>query len=162
VTALWFWEWPPSTQVLRPSVIAAPDLGPVADNLPRGETSENLPPHIGPYDPPELTPEQLKEREELQRASDRIDRYLAAPRRVIVVSSTASTSDDPVKEAILRFVARRWPNIAPENIKPSTFIEAARNDEQFLKEIGEIGQLLGEADAFPSRYQIARALGRRE
>jgi hypothetical protein len=92
-----------------------PDLGPVAENLPRGTSSENLPPFIGPYDPPELTSEQLREREELERARRRLDALLGAPQRVVVVpSATASsgpapaplTSDD-LKKAILRYAARR-------------------------------------------------------
>jgi hypothetical protein len=87
---------------------------------------------------------------------------------VVTVAAPAKsvpTSDDPVKEAILlkkailRFVAKQWPDVAPETITPKKFTTAARNDKQFLK---EIEQLLGEADAFPSRFQIARALDRRE
>jgi hypothetical protein len=131
-----------------------PDLGPAAENLLRGTSSENLPPFIGPYDPPELTPEQLREREELQKARRRFDAHLGAPQRVVVVKPAPA---DPLQEAILRFVARQWPGVAPESIKPRTFITAARNDAQFLR---EVERLLG-PNAFPDRYQISRALGRR-
>ena len=41
------------------------------------ETSENLPELVGPFDLPQLTPEQLKEREKLQKARARIDHHLA-------------------------------------------------------------------------------------
>jgi hypothetical protein len=67
------------------------------------------------------------------------------------------TSDD-LKKAILRYAARQWPGVTPESITPKTFTTAARKDTQFLR---EIERLLG-VGAFPSRFQISRALGRRE
>jgi hypothetical protein len=58
------------------------DEGPIADNLPRGETSENLPPLVGPYDPPPAaadairrllrppSPEQVKAAKEMRARID--------------------------------------------------------------------------------------------
>jgi hypothetical protein len=116
-------------------------------------------------DPKVLTPEQIEEHERMRRASKRLENFLKAPQRVIVVSSPAVTTTakptptphDSV-EAILRFVARQWPGVAPKNITPKKFTTAARKDKQFLR---EFEQLVGETGAFPSRFQIARALGRR-
>jgi len=58
---------------------------PIAEGLPSGETSENLPPVMS-FDRPAATPEQLKEREELQRVRKRIDDFLNAPQRLAAAS----------------------------------------------------------------------------
>jgi hypothetical protein len=53
-----------------------------------------------------LTPEQIKEREELQKASGRLKQYLEAPLRVVVVSSAApgpaspASTRDPNREPV--------------------------------------------------------------
>ena len=58
---------------------------PIAEGLPSGETSENLPPVMS-FDRPAATPEQRKEREELQRVRKRIDDFLNAPQRLAAAS----------------------------------------------------------------------------
>jgi hypothetical protein len=149
--------------------MAAPDLGSVADNLLDEKTSENLPPIIGPIEPPSWwSQERLTEQYEEQRrireqtkafsprqAARSIDRALASVKPA--PTKLAPTPEDLV-QAILRFVAKQWPGVAPKSITPTKFIAAARKDEQFLK---EIERLLGSPGAFPDRYQISRALGRR-
>jgi hypothetical protein len=91
----------------------ADDKNPIAKNLPDGETSENLPPFVGPYDLPKglydllkLTPEQLKEREALQKARKRIDAHLGAPQRVVVVASLATS--EPAKSVPARDARDTW------------------------------------------------------
>jgi hypothetical protein len=91
----------------------ADDKNPIANNLPDGETSENLPPFVGPYDLPKgpydllkLTPEQLKEREALQKARKRIDAHLGAPQRVVVVASPATSG--PAKSAPAKDARDTW------------------------------------------------------
>jgi hypothetical protein len=59
---------------------------PAAEGLPRGDDSENPPQHMAFDLPPEPTPEQLKEREELQRVSKRLDDFLNAPQRMAAAS----------------------------------------------------------------------------
>lgn len=61
------------------------DEVPIAEGLPSGDTSENLPPVMS-FDRPTPTPEQLKEREELQRPRKRIDDFLNAPQRLAAAS----------------------------------------------------------------------------
>ena len=91
----------------------ADDKNPIAKNLPDGETSENLPPFVGPYDLPKgpydllkLTPEQLKEREALQKARKRIDAHLGAPQRVAVVALPATSG--PAKSAPAQDTRDTW------------------------------------------------------
>ena len=88
----------------------ADDKNPIAKNLPDTETSENLPPFIGPYDLPKLTSEQLKEqlkeREALQKARKRIDAHLGAPQRVIVVALPATSG--PAKSAPAKDTRDTW------------------------------------------------------
>src|SRR5262245_49149430 len=55
----------------------------------------------------------------------------SAPAKSAPVKSAA----DPVREAILQFVAKQWPGVAPETITPKTFIAVARKDPQFLRQI---------------------------
>jgi hypothetical protein len=93
----------------------------------------------------------------LSQAARNIDRALAGVKPA--PAKPAPTPDNSVKEVILRFVARQWPGIAPETIKPKTFTTAARKDEQFLREFKLLRDEVGD---FPSRFQISRALGRRE
>jgi hypothetical protein len=66
-------------------------------------------------DPAVLTPEQLKEREESQKARKCLDAFLAAPQRVTVVSSPASGKQQKERtnrtyEKIRRIAASKWPN----------------------------------------------------
>jgi hypothetical protein len=147
------------------------DRGPVAKNLPRGTSSESLPPLIGPYDPPELTPEQLREREELERARRRLDAHLGAPQRVVVVSSAnpepAAAPQPKLTEEEIQFlrgdtlrsdVYREIRQVAFRefgdwrNTRTPDIIAAADRDSVFKKKYVP----------FPDRYKFERALGRRQ
>jgi hypothetical protein len=88
----------------------ADDKNPIAANLPDTETSENLPPLVGPMEPPSWwSQEQLREQYEeqerrkqltgptsLSRAGKSIDRALAITR--VAVIEPASTKPAPVRD----------------------------------------------------------------
>ena len=91
--------------------VMADDKNPIAKNLPDGETSENLPPLIGPMEPPswwsqERLREQYEEQERrkqltgsssLSRAGNAIDRAIAVTR--VAVMEPASTKSASTKDA---------------------------------------------------------------
>src|SRR5207237_306478 len=70
-----------------------PDLGPAAEGLPSGEGIGNFPPGtIMLFDLPTPTPEQLKEREKLQKTRGRLDNMLKAPANPAAVTPTKPTT----------------------------------------------------------------------
>jgi hypothetical protein len=81
------------------------DKNPIAKNLPDAETSENLPPLIGPFDlPSSWLPERLRELQKqltsptsLSRARKNIDRAIAVTRVIVVESAPAKSA--PAKDA---------------------------------------------------------------
>jgi len=92
-----------------------PPEEPVAENLPRGKTSENLPPLIGPMEPPswwsrERLREQYEEQERSARSASpsRVARKVIARAAMGVVTVESATTKDSTKEAILQFAARKW------------------------------------------------------
>lgn len=122
-------------------------------------------------DPAVLTSEQLKEREELQKARKRYDDYLNAPQRVIIVSAPAKPAsaaqtelsedlkkkllgeDDPtltrIHREIRRFAVRKFGDW--RSVSTTTIMNAAREDEEFRRS----------ARGFPGLSTFERALDRR-
>jgi hypothetical protein len=154
-----------------------PDLGPVADNLPNEETSDNLPPVLELDRPSSWsappTPEQLKEREELRKAGKRLENFLNAPQRVIVVESASAKptiasqpklTDEEIRmlsgddqslpherREIRRFAFRKFGDW--RDVPVSVVERAAAKDPEFLQRVGGVT---------PHLSSFKRALPRRK
>jgi hypothetical protein len=146
---------------LRPGPL--PDKGPIADNLPDEETSENLPPHVGLMDPPSWWSSEMQARRE---ASKNIDRALAGvkvkptgagahsevsdERRMELLSGDA-TRQTPAHKRIRRFAFKAFGDWEKNKISTIIIMQAAENDPDYKREAGVV----------ESKSTFDRALGRK-
>jgi hypothetical protein len=140
--------------------ILPPDLGPIADDLPRSNTSDNLSPIIGPIEPPswwsrerlreqyeeqERRKKQLNEHEQLRKAGERLENSLRAPQPVTVVSSTELTDEQietlmgdvsdlaDVPRKLRRYVVKKYRDHW-RHVSPTAARKDAEDDEEYRKE----------------------------
>jgi hypothetical protein len=79
------------------------------------------------FDLTEPTPEQLKEREEIQKASKRLDDFLKAPQRVVIVSSPTMEGTGE------RITTAQWIAAEAKRLKRSDEIPANIGKTDFAK-----------------------------